>query len=419
MKVPDELTSFKDSVGEYLGNINSTIKTLSEELIELKNYTTTAQNGFNENYKSKNKDTIISTFSSLITATDTVSNSITSDAQSIISGAENLVDKISTLEGYVSTYNTQQDIILSENRKEKPDNSVLYRASTKAREALNDYNDELPEAQKLLETLKGMDSNLISEDVTTTDPGTNFAGISLEDLKNLTPGSYTLHSYIGKNGKEVKYWLYVPENINKVDGLPVTAYMCGGCERGNNCNDNSLPLYIKEGRLKPDGIVITLVTDENYEYTDPNYLSTCKEIIDNTATTFNADTNRISISGHSNGGKGVLALAGRYPDYFSVCVPVCGFSNGIQTAVDSGNSKEILSNLERTHIVGVTGTGDERSRSSINNLFQLVKGNNNMSIEMISGYDHTTTFHKYYEPVTIEGKQYNKLLEFLFTSTKV
>ena len=127
MKVPDELTSFKDSVGEYLGNINSTIKTLSEELIELKNYTTTAQNGFNENYKSKNKDTIISTFSSLITATDTVSNSITSDAQSIISGAKNLVDKISTLEGYVSTYNTQQDIILSENRKEKPDNSVLQR----------------------------------------------------------------------------------------------------------------------------------------------------------------------------------------------------------------------------------------------------------------------------------------------------
>ena len=78
-----------------------------------------------------------------------------------------------------------------------------------------------------------------------------------------------------------------------------------------------------------------------------------------------------------------------------------------------------MSNLERTHIVGVTGTGDERSRSSINNLFQLVKGNNNMSIEMISGYDHTTTFHKYYEPVTIEGKQYNNLLEFLFTSTKV
>ena len=56
----------------------------------------------------------------------------------------------------------------------------------------------MPEAQKLLETLKGLDSNLISEDVTTTDHGTNFAGISLEDLKNLTPGSYTLHSYTGQ-----------------------------------------------------------------------------------------------------------------------------------------------------------------------------------------------------------------------------
>ena len=417
MKVPDELTSFKDSVGDYLDNINSTIKTLSDELSEIKNYTTTAQNGFNENYKSKNKDTVLSTFTSLITATDTVSSSITSDAQAILTGAQNLVSKITTLEGYVLTYNTQQNIISTENRKEHPDNSTLYYASTKAREALNKYNDELPDAQELLAKLKGMDSSLIKDDSSIApDPGTDFAGLTLEDLKNLTPGSYTEHSYVGKNGKEVKYWIYIPENMK--DGLPITAYMCGGCERGDKCNDNSLPLYIKEGKVKPEGIVITLRTEENEDYTNPRYLTTCKEIIDNVSTTFNADTNRISLSGHSNGGKGVLALAGRYPDYFSVCVPVCGFTNKISTAVDSGDSKELLANLAQTHIVGLTGSGDATSKTSMNNLLQLIKDKGKMSLEIVGGYDHTTTYHKYYEPVEIEGKQYDSLLDFLFTTTK-
>jgi predicted peptidase len=263
-----------------------------------------------------------------------------------------------------------------------------------------------------------MDSDINISGEENVEAGTDFTGISMEDLKNLTPGSYTEHSYIGSNGKEVKYWIYVPENINDVEGLPVTAYMCGGCERGNNCNNNSLPLYVKNGTLKPEGIVVTFRAEENSDYTSAPYLNTCKEILDNVVTTYKADTNRISISGHSNGGKGVLALTARYPDYFSVCVPVCGFSNGLKTALDSGSSDEAINNLTKTHIVAVTGNNDANSKTSMNNLLQLVKGSGNMSLEILKGYSHTDTYHKYYEPVEIEGKQYNNLLEYLYSCTK-
>lgn len=416
MEIPKELTNFKETVASSIDNMSSIASSLSDKVTTVKNATSTAQSSIDTYYQSKNKSAVLGSISELNSTYDAISSSLSSNLIGILSSSKSLINKITQLEGYVSTYEAQEKIIAAENRKENPSSSVIYSATSKENEVKTKFDKEMPEALSALEALKSMDASVASE--TPVDAGTDFTGISIDDLKNLTPGSYTEHSYIGSNGKEVKYWIYVPENINDVEGLPVTAYMCGGCERGNNVNNNSLPLYIKDGTIKPEGIVITLRQETNEDYTDPAYLTTSKEIIDNVVTTFKADTNRISISGHSNGGKGVLAMTGRYPDYFSVCVPVCGFSNGIKSAVDSGTSEEVLNNLSKTHIVGLTGSGDGNSKTSMNNLLQLLKNSNNMSLEIIKGYTHTTTYYKYYEPVEIEGKQYNSLLDYLFSSTK-
>jgi predicted alpha/beta superfamily hydrolase len=338
---------------------------------------------------------------------------------SILSSAKNIITKIDLLDDYIDIYNEQDNIIKTENAKETPDAGVISSATSKRDDASSKFSKGLAEVQNDFTALKSMDSNCeISSLGENAEAGTDFEGISMADLKNLTPGSYTEHSYIGSNGREVKYWIYVPENINTATGLPVTVYMCGACEKGKNCNNNSLPLYVKNGTVNPEGIVITLVTNDNAEYTNPQYLTTCKEIVDNVVTTYEADTNRISISGHSNGGRGVLAFSARYPDYFSVCVPVCGFSNSIKEGVDSRSTEEVLSNLSTTHIVAVTGNNDSNSKSSMNSLYQLIKDSGNMSLEILKGYSHTDTYHKYYEPIEIEGKQYNSLLEYLFSCTK-
>lgn len=419
MEIPSELSSFKDTIGGSINSMINATSTLADNITFARNATTTAQNGFSTYYESKNKNTIMNSFSLLSETYNAVSTSLSSDLTSILSKANSLVKKIESLDTYIDIYNQQSERITAENRKENPDSGVIYSATSKRDEAVTNFNKVVAEAQDDLASLKSMDSNFaVTESDSSVDIGTDFAGLSIEDLKNLTPGSYTEQSYIGSNGKEVKYWIYVPENINDTTGLPVTVYMCGGCERGKNCNNNSLPLYVKNGTVKPDGIVITLVTDENSEYTSAPYLNTCKEIVDNVVTTFEADTNRISISGHSNGGKGSLAFAGRYPDYFSVVVPVCGFSNGIKSGLDSGNTNELLSNLSTTKIVAVTGNKDSNSKSSMNNLYQLIKDTGDMSLEILSGYSHSDTFHKYYEPIEIDGKQYDNLLEYLFSCTK-
>ena len=419
MEIPNELKSFKETVSSSIDNMNSVAASLSDKLETVKNATSTVQSGVDTYYKSKNKSEVLGSILEIRNTNDTLSISISSQLQGMLASSKNLINKITNLEGYITTYEEQERVIAAENRKETPNTGVIYSANAKKNEAKTNFDRELPEAVNDLAALKSMDSNVITTtSVDTSDAGTDFVGLSMDDLKNLTPGSYTEHSYIGSNGMEVKYWIYVPENINDVEGLPVTAYMCGGCERGNNVNGNSLPMYVKNGDVKPEGIVITLRTEQNEDYTKPAYLTTCKEIIDNVVTTFKADTDRISLSGHSNGGRGVLALAGRYPDYFSVVVPVCGFSNGIRTAVDSKTSNEVLDNLTKTHIVALSGSNDTNSKSSMNSLYQLLKNGGNMSLEIPKGYDHTTTFHKYYEPVEIEGKQYNSLLDYLFTYKK-
>ena len=422
------LITFDEKVSLNIEKMTLTIKEINSKIEEIKSCSKSASTTLNECYSGDGLNSAMTYFNAINTYADTVSSSIEEKLNTSITKSNDLLLKIKALKELEEEINNKEKELSGLGSiRSIPNDGLDHSADISHNNKINSLKNEIEdlkvdfinketEAKELLNSIMKVDEVIEKEE--DKEAGTDYMGISLDDLKGLTPGSYTEHSFTGTNGKTIKYWIYVPENINETTGLPVTMYMCGGEERGDKVNNNSLPMYIKNGTVKPQGIVITLRTETNEEYTNKTYLTTAKELCDNVVQTYNADTNKISLSGHSNGGKGVLALASRYPDYFSTVVPVCGFTNGISVAVDSGTSEEVIKNLKTTHVVGLGGSGDQTSCSSMNNLIKLLQNGGNASLEVVKGYGHTNIYHKYYEPVTIDGKDYSSLLEYLFTYSK-
>ena len=422
------LKAFDEKVSLSIDNMSLAVKTINSKIDEIKSCSQSASAALSECYSGNGLSSATTYFNAINTYADKVTSSINEKINTTITKSNDLLLKIKELKVLEEDINNKEKelsglgsikSIPNDGQDHSADishNNKIRTLKDEIETLVKSFNDKESEAKEVLNSLFAIDEAIEKEEE--VESGTDYLGISLDDLKGLTPGSYTEHSFTGSNGKTIKYWIYVPENINDVTGLPVTMYMCGGGERGNRVNNNSLPMYIKNGTVKPQGIVITLRTETNEEYTDKTYLTTAKELCDNVVTTYKADTNRISLSGHSNGGRGVLALAARYPNYFSTVVPVCGYSNGISVAVDSGSSEEVINNLKTTHVVGLGGSADQSSCSSMNNLVKLLQNGGSALLEVVRGYGHTDIYHKYYEPVTIEGKTYSSLLEYLFSYTK-
>jgi len=426
----NSLKTFEEKVSPKIDNMVTVIKTISNKISEISSCSENTSKSLSECLQGSILNSATTCFNSIKTYADKINSSIETVPNSAITIANDLLGRIKVLNELIEQINEKEEKLNNMGGlKSIPDddqdhtadinhNNEYNKLKDEKEELEKDYYKKEEEAKSILNSMKELDIEVEEPKEENPDAGTDFAGISLDELKNLTPGSYTEHEFTGSNGKTVKYWIYVPENIDTTKGLPVTMYMCGGGERGNRVNDNSLPLYIKNGTVKPQGIVITLRAETNDDYTDKAYLTASKELCDNVVTTFEADTNRISLSGHSNGGRGVIAMAARYPDYFSTVVPVCGYSDRVATAVDSGTTEEVINNLKTTHFVGLGGSADQSSCTSMNNLVRLLASGGNASLEVCRGYSHTTIYHKYYEPVTIDGVEYSSLLDYLFTYRK-
>ena len=79
LTIPDNLKSFRDTVSSGIGNMNSTLTTLSGNLEKLSTACTTAQNGFSSAYNSANKSAILTNFTSLTSIISKISSSLNGD----------------------------------------------------------------------------------------------------------------------------------------------------------------------------------------------------------------------------------------------------------------------------------------------------------------------------------------------------
>ena len=124
--------------------------------------------------------------------------------------------------------------------------------------------------------------------------------------------------------KGAPYSLYVPEDYAPGTALPVIVALVGGI--GTN-NANFAAIWAEHS----DGDFIILApstggTKQGIWWNSGKY--NVIAAIEETVSRYNVDTDRIYITGHSNGGIGAWHIAARFPDIFAGLAPNAGHAGG-------------------------------------------------------------------------------------------
>lgn len=317
-EISAELKTFKSTVEPSIGDMNSKCSDLSSKIQDVSSYAKTAQSEFSNSYNSQNKQSVLGRFDKLQTIYSKIAASLEGDLKGMLSEAQALIDAVTELENINKEIETQQGIVNSNSGTE--DAQVSRRNA--AKEIINKKNEEFntkhEDAKTKLEALKAKDASISFVE----EFSPNNSDI---DPDNLQYGTFELKKFTASNGLTIEYWLYVPDyGVDDVEGLPAMLYMHGGSTHQNVSAQDAikygLSSKIANKEITPSGIVIIpAVTD----FTDKG-VTALKELTDSVVEETNADTNRISVSGHSYGGITAYKLVNKYPDYWSACVPISG-----------------------------------------------------------------------------------------------
>ena len=420
--IDSNLLTFKDKISPALGSIPGVVSSLQSKLDEINSATSTATTSISSCYNGEGLSSVNNAFKSTSAAVEGIKGSLADGPNKVISLSSELINDIKSLEDLKKEIESLEEEISRLTSAASSDNMADRINSRKAEEKKSelrtketDFKTKHDAAKAKLDEIKNINPEIDIKP--SNDVNIDFTGTPLSDLSGLTPGSYTKHSYTAANGQTFDYWIYVPENITSIEDLPVHMYFTGSGEaHTGKCNNNSLPKYISEGLVKPNGIVITFEAHNNNDYLNANYMDAYKELTDNVVTTFKANPKKISASGHSLGGIATLLMGARYPDYFSVIAPVCGYYNHFEKA--TGSLEQSVANLTKVNILSVVGTNDEYAYSSMQRLYKRMEATGNMLMCPIKGASHRNTYFKYKDQITINGKTYNNLMEYIFEQSR-
>lgn len=158
--------------------------------------------------------------------------------------------------------------------------------------------------------------------------------------KSFTPAAFAHGSFTAKNGIEIPYRYYFPEDLGEDEVLPLYFHMHGNGSRGAD-NERQLTTVggalmrkcFTEGRrciyLAPQCIrasewVSAYAGDDNYDADAPEnpYLAAAWDLFLHFIEDKHIDKRRIYISGGSNGGGATLHLCCRHPNVFAAAIPM-------------------------------------------------------------------------------------------------
>jgi predicted peptidase len=137
------------------------------------------------------------------------------------------------------------------------------------------------------------------------------------------------HSFEQKETKSVrgKYLLYLPQDYGKAQRrFPLIMYLHGGSLRGDDVEkvrSLGLPQLLEKDKSFPF-IVVSPLCPAGEIWTDVDMLI---GILDQVISKYSVDTERIYLTGHSMGGRGVWYLAYKHPERFAAIVPMSGGPN--------------------------------------------------------------------------------------------
>ena len=132
------------------------------------------------------------------------------------------------------------------------------------------------------------------------------------------------------------YALWAPEKLSDLNGvsLPLIVWLHGAGEmREHNCLENcflnnGLPLIVSEWKdtgLKPIPAIIFAPQLDATDWWDERAGATIRKGIEYLKNTYNINTNKVVLMGHSSGGSGVVYISRKNQDLFSDLVIMSGF----------------------------------------------------------------------------------------------
>jgi len=126
------------------------------------------------------------------------------------------------------------------------------------------------------------------------------------------------------DGKELRYWLYLPTDYKADDEKkwPLLLFLHGAGERGDDLNvvkKHGPPKLIEEGKSLPMIVVSPQCPkDQRWNATE------LAKLVDELANTHRVDRARLYVTGLSMGGAGTWSLLTERPGTFAAAIPICG-----------------------------------------------------------------------------------------------
>ena len=233
--------------------------------------------------------------------------------------------------------------------------------------------------------------------------GTGYIGSHKERALNTIDASAiatTLSAELGSENEEVpaqllmcststsqietfRYWLYTPKN--PVENMPLIVYLHGSSGKGDDLNilmnEDGFPQYLKNSQLGdvPAYILIPQLPTEKRGWASVS--QSVYQLISETVSTYQIDSDNISLTGHSMGGTGTWNLAAQYPQMFARIAPLSGSARGQAAQL------EALKDIPVWAFIGSDDTVilPEYSENAVSELNAL---GGNAQITIFEGADH-------------------------------
>ena len=406
-----ELVNFKSRVEPSLSTMESTITIMISKITDLISLNTFTQTSISSVYSSENSQEILEKFTNINEIYNKINSSLEGDLKSILTKSSTLIEKIKSLEELkkeieLQEYNIKNAGSYRSYSSDSSNKREVDAHNAAVRKKINDANAILdvkrPEFERLHEEAKTELSNLKSIDSNLSFV-TEFKPVDLSMLSQYFVGSsFEKLSYTASNGETIEYYLYVPEYSKEVENLPAHLYLHGSGGFSDGVLYGALPYYLAKKDFQANSIIIC-PQGKGSNWRDQKYQAALMELTNNVVSSYKADTNRISISGHSMGAIGGYELISKNPNYFSAFVPIAG-NNDWMDKTDAGY--KALGDVKIWAFHGTKDTAVEYS-DSVYVLEELKKrGYNNMTLETLEGEGHNVQANVYYEKFDFNGQSY-------------
>lgn len=177
-----------------------------------------------------------------------------------------------------------------------------------------------------------------AQETTAATQGTAEADTEKDKTSSTVNPDMVSAKFTSSENQDLEYWLSTPKNPDNKK-MPLIIYLHGywpSTTINLVIENDGLPKYVYDKTIDvPAYVLCPCASNPGWA----QYSSTLKELIADLVSKNNIDPDKISLTGHSMGGKGVWDIGAEYPELFSCIAPVSGYIVPDTITKDSGLNK--------------------------------------------------------------------------------